>query len=439
MENLNLEKHWQKKYSIARAILYVSYLSGALFVAYRILFPMADFSFSFASLNSLKNNIISPRLSDGTTPPKGTVAKDQKIEFNINPLGNFSKATISFTFNGNAPKENQIALKMNRSYQAFFYPTGDPVGFRNGTLLENEGNFYIISDNTLRKFSEKSIPEQLGIKSGSFLSVKKEDLAYNKAGAEITDSKEYPIDTLIQIENKYYKISSSQQLVPFVSEQAFLSQYDSKTATPKDASFLKTHAVSDSFMIGFADGILVSSDQSVFILSNGNSYPIADPETFASFGYSWDDVIAITPEELGIYKRQKQFDMLAAHPIGTIFLDTKTMEYYLVTENQKNPIKSQAILNQYMKKTAIDVDSESFSKSASCKFKNRLFQKNIAECDIDFSNISKLPGNDYQFESSFSENTKIQNINATFYTPLKFENLMISLAKIKARILGTNN
>ena len=130
-------------------------------------------------------------------------------------------------------------------------------------------------------------------------------MRYNEIGNTITDASSYPDGSLFAIGDTYYQMQN-QKLVPFVSTRAFFSQFETNQSIIKNDDFLKNYPVSDD-QLGFAEGTLASFEQSVFILSEGKSYPVADAETFVQMGFDWNNVVALDSEELNIYKKQKQF------------------------------------------------------------------------------------------------------------------------------------
>ncbi|HPN54806.1 MAG TPA: hypothetical protein PLB52_02630, partial [Candidatus Moranbacteria bacterium] len=318
---IKLEPKLQKRYNMARIFLYALFLLAIILVADRILFPSVSLVFSFENANSLKNTINPPHIASvPENPAKNPISKNDKFVFYSTAFGNFSDISLTFTTKDNSADIKDSSVYLRKSYQAFLYPIGEPVGFKDGTLLATEdGKYYLISDGLLRKFSSIEILLSLGYPRDSFLQVQQSDLQYNKAGADIVDKDTYPNDTLFAIEDTYYKLRD-EKLFPFISARAFLSQFDANQAITKDIGFLSHYTISEK-LLGFADGTLASYDISVYILSNGKSYPINSANTFVRMGFDWQDVIPIDSEELSLYEKQKIFTLNQAHPDGTIFFD----------------------------------------------------------------------------------------------------------------------
>lgn len=431
-KQIKLDPISQKKYERSRAILFATFAAGSIFVAGKILFPSQSLDLFFENINAAKNTIVNPRLSNGKVPPKGVVKKDDSFYFNANPLGNFSSININIKADNKQNWENS-SVSIQKSYQSFFYPIGSPLGFKNGSLLTTEdGNYYIVSANSLRRFASTNVILDFGFPKNSFQLISNDDLKYNQVGPDISSSATYPDDTLFAVDEKFYQLKNG-KLLAFVSSRAFLSQYQATAAITKNKDIFNQYPLSEN-PLGFADATLASAGGSAFILSQGKSFPIADFNTFQEMGFSWDNVVALESDELGAYEQQKQFTLSQPHPNGTLFVDKKENKYFIIENGQKQPILSSAILETYPVQNAIEVDEEGSLKKLSCHLEKNLFPANTYSCKIALTEISDVLGNDYQLEAKFSSDAKIKEVNLDFSTPLSFSNLMTSLSKIKGNL-----
>ncbi len=429
---ITLPIKWKRIYLFSRFFLYLCFILISLFVAYRILFPEISLDFSFSNTKSLKNTLVSAHTNLQKNLKNGIFNNGETLFFDANPLGNFEDTNFKLVTNKNSTTLGKTTVKVRKSYAAFFYPTGEPLGFADGSLLSANGTYYIVSDGKARQFISGSALDQLGFSRSSFLMISQNELALNPRGDDILDANSYPDNTLVVIGNQYYQFKN-QQLLPFVSDRAFLSKYEPTQAIPKNEDFLNSHQVSESF-IGFADGTLASSDQSVFVLSQGKSYPIADSVTFTAMGYNWDDVIPLTPGEINTYERQKQFTINQPHPDGTFFYDKDQDKYFLIENNKKRPVEDQLTIKTRLKNSPILVNSQSLEKNITCiPIKNRLSFSTFS-CQLSLLEINNFLGNDYQFEISFENEADLAFVNVVFYTQLNQTNIRNSLSTIKARL-----
>ena len=432
-KEIHLDPLSRRKYIVLRTMLYLIFIIGVFFIFSRIIFPSVPLIFSFANLNSLKNTLVAPRIFPAQNSVfKGTIPANSTLIFDANPIGNFSTADIALVTDKKYDDIENSGIKIRKSYQAFFYLTGSPAGFKNGSLLLSNGAYYIVFGNKLHKFSQPEIITKLGYQKEAFLEVPQDELKYNEIGMEITGSDKYPDGTFFYINENYYQLRD-QKLFAFISPQAFLSHFDSKQAVIQNEDFLKNYPLAEE-QLEFADGTLASYGESVYILSNGKSYPIADADTFMRMGFIWDDVIPIDSGELSTYKKQKQFTLSQPHPDGTIFFDQATEKLFIIKGNEKHPIESEYIARGYYKQKYINADSAKSEVSAFCNLEKSFLSNQKYSCQINIDSLNNLPGNDYQFETKFTNQLKINNIETVFLTPIKLTNLHYSLSKIKERL-----
>lgn len=422
----------QKKYEIAQTILYFVFFIATCFLAYRILFPIISLTFFMDNPNSIQNTIASPRIQNtGEFPKKGLIESESTLVFDATPIGQFSATGIKLTLHRGAENIEGAATKIRKSYQAFFYPTGEPIGFSDSSLLTtpNNGLYYIISDGKARKFVSPEIILALGYPKSAFIEISENDLKYNQPGSDVSDTLTYPNDSLFAIEDTYYKIKNG-ILFPYISTRAFLSQFNQAQAIAKNKDFLTQHPVSDKYL-GFGNGTLGSATNSVFILTEDKSFPVADAETFNQMGLSWNDVIPLSQDELSIYSKEKQFTVSNPHPNGTIFMDQKTNDIFLIKNGFKLPVPNETILKTYSKQTPILIDLIGSEIENVCIMQNKFLSSNTYKCELSLETLANLIGNDYQINVKFPSKTSISEIQTTFSTPLNWQSLKNSLSKIK--------
>ncbi|HLN18716.1 MAG TPA: hypothetical protein VK255_00925, partial [Patescibacteria group bacterium] len=160
-----------KNYQIYRQLqtsVYVLAILIALFLAYLVIFPTQYFQFSFPNPNSTQNNITGVHDARMTFPERGRFDSAGNMFFYSSLQGNYSRANVSFTLDKDSEGFENGALEARKSYQAFFYPEGSPIGFKNGTLFRNNNNYYIVSAGKIRKFSSENLVDSLGFKKEAF-------------------------------------------------------------------------------------------------------------------------------------------------------------------------------------------------------------------------------------------------------------------------------
>ncbi|MFA7319786.1 MAG: hypothetical protein WC022_04295 [Parcubacteria group bacterium] len=434
-EEIQLEPEDRRLYRKLQVSLYLFAFILALYLSYLIIFPHKYFSFSFLNPASSQNNISITHFTDEAAPQNGKITGGNELYFDTDISGDFSKALITLNLNGASEKPSAASIAVRRSYQAFMYNLGDPIGWRNGSLLKYNGTYYIISDSDLRKFSTANIPVTLGYSEKSFREVSAEELTYNPLGADIAAADSYPNGALFRIADNYY-IMNGQRLEKFVSDQAYLSKYDPSAALMKDTSFLNDHPISDD-LVGFSDGTLIANGGSVFIVSNGKLLPVDNVQTFAGKGYNWNDVLNVGEDEIAIYQKDKLFNIKSPHPNGTIFKTSEDSKYYIVENGKKHLLPSEGIAASWLKKEPIMVSEKALEIYARCTFKKNLWNTSNYSCEIPLDKFSDLIGFNYEFSLASDTDIRMDSLSVDYKKNVNKKNFKSFAIGLYNSILGT--
>lgn len=363
---------WQKRYSVAKVFVYVIFILFLFLASYRILFPSANFVFSFKNPNSSKNTVVEPRNEKGVLVKNGKIPDKGKLIFDTNPLGDFSEVEIVFALSAESDDIAEGTVSVRKSFRSFFYPNGN-----------------------------------------------------------IIDKIEAP--ELFKVNNDYYQLIGK-TLYKFVSEKAYLSKYSAKQAIAKDEDFLNNYPVSQEFL-GFRDGTLLSSGISVYAVSGNRIWPINNPTTFESMGWSWNDVIPASGEEIAIYQKEELFTLKTPHPDGTVFSDKETGKYYLILGREKHELIGQEAISFYLKADPVLTEEKNLETRGKCDLAKSFGLSKKYACSIPIFGMKDFTGNDFQFEAYFGNNVDIQNISVTFKKEMNMTNLESSLSTLKSRAL----
>ncbi|HAI73824.1 MAG TPA: hypothetical protein DCS28_03995 [Candidatus Moranbacteria bacterium] len=433
-KEIKLNEKNYSRYKKLQVFFYIFCAGAAIYIAYLILFPTQEFNFSFSMLTSNKGNAVNPRDETGALIKDGKFSAGQKIFFDATLVGNFSKIKINFTPDKQSQKPENDRVDLRKSYRAFLYPEGTPIGFKNGTLIKNNDDFYLVSADKLRKFHNKTILASLGFSEDIFVNVVNDELNYNERGDEISDIKNYPADSLFKIDGNYYLLNTKNILEKFVSTGAFHSQYAENLAIAKNADFLKNYTIAEN-PIGFADGSLISYGTSAFIASKNKIYPIGDPEIFVNQGYVWNDIIAISGDEFSLYEKEKLFTLTSIHPDGTVFFTPDSGKWYQLENKQKHLLPSEKISQSWLKKKPIAVLAKSLEIIGSCDLRKE-FWGNYS-CEIPLDDIKNTAGKYYEFNFTAKNDLRADNLNLLYEKNMTMQNLKLSLRnmilKIKTR------
>ncbi len=382
-----LPPKWQRRYNISRALLYLILLALVILFASRVFFPTLVQSFDFRSPASSKNMLLNPRSPEGTPRTNGKIEQGGTLTTDTTVVGDFSLVSITAALEKKSPVPSTLDLILRRGYQSFFYPTGEKISY---------------------------FPYQ---------------------------------ESTYLINGTYYALRSG-TLYPFVSEQAFLSRAPKDHAfTSFDSTLLNVYPVSEEWL-GFRVGSLISNANGVFIVtSETEARPIGSANIFLALGYNFNDVIPVSEEELGIYKRGRIMILGAAHPDGTLLFDQDTDTYYLIDHGTKRQLV-QPMPGYYLDFLVKDrhlhpviISSKASERSVTCTLTPNLFRSALA-CDTPITDLAPGFGSDFQIQIQSPEtNIDLGALSVSFETAKNRENMITLLSQIKqhffARFGGT--
>lgn len=372
---ISIPSAWQHRYRVLRGFMYVGIVTVTIFFALRVLFPTIEQGFDFRSPGSSKNNILNPRSTGQTPRTNGKIERTGTLIADTAVIGDFSLLEASAVLEKDSPVPDTLPLTLHRSYQSFFYPTGTPV----------------------------------------------------------TD---FPEEATYRIENTYYALRSG-TLFPYVSEQAYQSHYPESHAVVTDPAFFTTYPVSETWL-GFRVGSLLGNATGVFVVvSDTEVRPVGSADIFLALGYNFDDVIPVSEEELGVYKRGRIFLLGAAHPDGTVLLDQDTDEYFLIDQGTKRPLLPGAYRNFLTNgHHPILVSKKSSEQSVSCDLVPNAFGTKLS-CTTPITALTPGFGNDFRLElESPAADIDINTLTLSFETAKNKQNMLTLLSQIKQRLLA---
>jgi len=414
-KNIILEKDDRQKYRRLQIALYIISLAGLVyFTLFFLMFPNQNYFFSFDN-NSDRNIDLELKGDDFSPIDNGNLDAKKRVFFNVPLDGDFSQMRINFDVDQNLSSQELAQLKIRRSFQAFFYPEGQPIGFKDGWLLRNGDDYYIVSQGQLRRFKDVNLLKKMGYDESAFTSVGPQELTYNQLGDNIADDGSYPESSIFDINGNFYILKEG-QLHQFISHNAYLSNYPDRQAVKKNEDILARYPVAAD-QIGFADGSLIANPDAVFVVDGGLLYAIGSVDVFSIKGFSWKDVIQATSEEMSFYpnvNRSKIFSAMSPHSNGTIFHDAKSDKFFLVRDLHKLPVASENIAKSWSVRQPVAVSEESLKTYDSCSLVRSFWNSHRYSCQIDIENLSAYPGTDYQIGLVPKNDVRLNYIDMVF-------------------------
>lgn len=176
----------------------------------------------------------------------------------------------------------------------FVYDNGLEISYANYSLLQApNGGIYLLVDDTKRPIASRSAFQNAGFRSEEVVRAPWSILEKFPDGETITTENVYPSGRLMQ--NKQtgavHYVKDGQRHAVYCRE-ILRSQFGRRRPIPVDGALLGTFT--EGTPIGFKDGELVTAGSTAYLISNGQKMPIANPQTFEAYRFSWANLIRVS-------------------------------------------------------------------------------------------------------------------------------------------------
>ncbi len=157
--------------------------------------------------------------------------------------------------------------------------------------------------------------------------------------------KKWPDGSLLEAENstnRYYIENGTKRSI--VSKSVFISRFDPK----------KIITVSDQDLDYYEDGppiqylnfsLLRNPAQEVYMIIDDTKRKIESNELLKEIGFSEDDIIGVSNDELNLYRTESNITRNTIYPTGKLLQDKKTSDVYYVLSGKKKLVINKEILD----------------------------------------------------------------------------------------------
>lgn len=387
---------------------------------------------------------MNPRTSAGLAENSGKISRNEAFFIDASAFGTFSHLSVKLHGKNSESIPESGTISVHRSQKAFFYPEGDPAPFPEGSLLKNDGTYFIITPSETKElFGTEQEVRMIGYNPEIFIPVSKEEISlYPDQKKDASAINGYsPNGTFFQIDENFYEFKEK-KFFQFVSREAFLYRYPESWALKRDSSFLtmaqEEENISDTW-IGYPSGSLLSWGEGVFLMDNNTARPILGIDIFLSLGYSWNDVRPANDEEISFSQKGKFIYFNAPHPDGSVLFDTKEKKYFLISKEKKREIQGESKLRLWLgDRNPISVSSESLTKRSSCSIQKKFsyFSGHFAICSVPLDILENFSGNSYEISFNAPTETNMDRMDVSFKTSVNQETFLKTLSKLAQRALS---
>lgn len=230
-------------------------------------------------------------------------------------------------------------------------PTGTPLTFRDGSLLSNRGNVYIISDGLKRPIDSPAAFLRLGFKWGNVKAVSDAEINLHSLGERVTTNSTYPDGVVFKRPggDTYLVDDGKQRYIP--SPLIFEAMFRWEEVVDFSSSVAgQSYLVNPKGDVYYPDGLLIAGNGKVWIMENNKKVPIYSPEIFESLGMSWSMVREATQYEMNIIPTNELGQIgknMKFYPNGTLIKSDDSPQIYVFDKGNLKPINSPAIFFSY--------------------------------------------------------------------------------------------
>ncbi len=183
------------------------------------------------------------------------------------------------------------------------YEIGQPIKYANYSLLRiPSGGVYLLVDDKLRPITSGEAFRLLGFNPEEIVNIQESEVSQYEKGQKIDVSSSYPTGALLQ-DNSTGGVYYVQNGVKHpIWDKALINLYHpQKRITAVTPSELEKYTTGDPLKLEDGELIMAKNGSQVFFISNGYKRPIANEETFLSFGYNWKDVIKLPQKVIDLH------------------------------------------------------------------------------------------------------------------------------------------
>lgn len=183
------------------------------------------------------------------------------------------------------------------------YAEGRPIDFPNYSILQDEdGHIYLLVDDALRHFDSMDTFHSLGFMEDEITPIDNDDLDSYDVGEPVTSLTVDPDGDLLQLSTNgaiYYVQNGYRH--PILSSEIYELRFSSSGARMVEPVEVEQYREGSPVLLPDGHLVIGPDDPTVYVISDGERLPIASESAFTSFGWSWDDIVAVSEVALNLH------------------------------------------------------------------------------------------------------------------------------------------
>lgn len=183
------------------------------------------------------------------------------------------------------------------------YASGTPIKFPNYSLVKSpKNNVYLLVGKEKRGIVSWAVFKKIGFNPAEIIDATTEELAAYQDGPNITATSTYPLGALLQDTKTggiYFAENGNKS--PILDKQIIELKFKNKKIIKTNEKELKNYKTIDPILID--DGALLksNSNETVYLISNGQKRPFASLEALKQLGYKAENILTVSPQLLYHY------------------------------------------------------------------------------------------------------------------------------------------
>ncbi len=299
--------------------------------------------------------------------PEGASVRNASVHPNGTLLKG-SSAAVYFMDNGrrrHIPSANVFASQFRRDEIVTVpdstlsrYSTGQPVGFRDGTLIRTpDDKVWIVSNGLRRHIGSGQVLSSLGYSRDVIRDVSDSEAGLHQVGSPLT-SHAHADGTLLQASGPVWVLRGGSRVR--VSSGVLASAWRGSEVIHVSAATLAQYPEGAA---GFRAGSLIRSpDNKVWIISDGLRRHIVSGAVFDDLGYNGSVIRNASSGETALHREGPQVRSASIHPNGTLLKGTTPAVYFLDGGRRRHVPTANVLASQFRRDEVVTVSEATLAR-----------------------------------------------------------------------------
>lgn len=192
------------------------------------------------------------------------------------------------------------------------YEIGAPIKYANYSLLQiPTGGVYFLENETARPITSKEAFKLIGFNPEEIIKVSEEEILSFPIGEPITIKSAYPVGGILQdkITKEIYFVKDGVKHL-LVSDKLLKIYFPKRKIVKATSEELAKYETGDNYKLKDGELVKITTDPTVYVISENKKLPITNAETFESLGYKWKNIIDVPETVLALHELGEEINTI---------------------------------------------------------------------------------------------------------------------------------